>query len=93
MSQTIDGTTVTDGLALNFHLMHPGGDSAPEIPMRLSIWMVPITCTIFCVTPGRIHTHSPSYMSPVLTYYIGFGKRQSSSRPSPVTGCSVAPDL
>ena len=32
MSQTIDDTTVTDGLALNFHLMHPGGDSAPGDP-------------------------------------------------------------
>ena len=81
MSQTIVDTTVTNELVLNFHLMHPGEDSAPEIPMRLSIWMAPITCTIFCATPGRINTHLPSYMSPVLTCYIGLGKRQSSSRP------------
>ena len=32
MSQTIDDTTVTDELALNCHLMHPGGDSAPGDP-------------------------------------------------------------
>ena len=25
-------------LALNYHLMHPGGDSAPEIPMSPFIW-------------------------------------------------------
>ena len=32
MSQTIVDTTVTNELALNFHLMHPGEDSAPGDP-------------------------------------------------------------
>lgn len=32
MNKAIDDTTVTDELALNYHLMHPGEDSAPGDP-------------------------------------------------------------
>jgi sucrose-6-phosphate hydrolase SacC (GH32 family) len=32
MNQTSNDTFVSDKLALHYHLMHPGGDSAPGDP-------------------------------------------------------------
>ena len=86
--------TVPEEMVLHYHLMHPGGDSAPADPNAA---FFSSTASTTCTTSSRIRgggrIRFRSSTSPARTWCTGRGSRRSSSPRSPAMACSAAPAL